>query len=115
MPRNFLFIPVLLFSLLLNACIAILGYPQEAGPGYACQSTPGGSQCAGYKVTPEAAALGVATIAVASEREEAVASCVASCGVNRYSIGCPAEKTPVCQCQEPPYARCSSVTRKKRR
>ena len=58
----------------------------------------------------------VSTIAVAVERDEApVANCTIRCGVNPYSAACPVNKTPVCQCDEKPYARCRELKPRNKR
>jgi hypothetical protein len=55
------------------------------------------------------AAVAVSAVAARSARNGVVATCAASCGEQRYSIGCPAGKTPVCQCGQRPYASCRVV------
>jgi len=51
----------------------------------------------------EAALVG---IAVVGATQRATASCRAVCEDGAQSIGCPADKTPVCQCEQKPYTAC---------
>lgn len=80
--------------------------PREA-PG-ARQAAQTGARLAGAMVNTGVAVSNVAIVglAAAGAKQRAAASCRVECEGLAQSIGCPAETTPVCQCEQKPYTAC---------